>query len=112
MGFEVVTKDLIKRRARATVVRTGEIEEVEKETEKGVDVALVTDLLSMGYKNAYDTAIVVGADKDFEKAFREIKQIPRRLEIAAFSETASREIRMLADTFIPLENHVDKFIGR
>lgn len=95
--------------------------QIVKEEEKGVDVAMVTDMLSMGYKNAYDTAISVGADADFENAFRNIKQIPKRVEIAAFSDndrsntppkytcTVCREMRMLADLFIPLENHVDEF---
>ncbi len=123
MGIEVVVKTLVKRKTWAPLVSTGQLVEVEKDEEKGVDIALVTDLLSMGYKNAYDTAIVVGADADFEKAFKELKQMGKRLEIAAFSDsdynsptryssTVSREIRMIPDQFIALENHLDEYAVR
>lgn len=120
-GIEVVTKPLVKRISTATLVSNGTRVQVVKEEEKGVDVALVTDMLSMAYKNAYDTAISVGADADFEDAIRNIKQIPKRVEIAAFSDTdksnippkytstVCREMRMIADLFIPLENHINKF---
>jgi len=120
-GFEVVTKPLVKRVSWATLLTTGTRVQVEKEEEKGVDVALVTDMLSMGYKNAYDVAIMVGADADYENAIREIKQIPKRVEIAAFSDTdksntpprytstVRREMRMIADLFIPLQDHINQF---
>ncbi|MCW4004140.1 MAG: NYN domain-containing protein [Candidatus Bathyarchaeota archaeon] len=120
-GIEVITKPLVKRTSYATLVATGQRVQVIKEEEKGVDVALITDMLSMGYKNAYDVAISVGADADFENAIRNIKLIPKRVEIAAFSDndtsttpprystTVCREMRMCPDLFIPLENHVSKF---
>lgn len=119
-GIEVVTKPLVKRGSTATLVSDGSRVQVVKEEEKGVDVALVTDMLSMAYKNAYDTAISVGADADFEAAIINIKAIPKRVEIAAFSDndthspqrftsTVCRDMRMRADLFIPLENHVNEF---
>lgn len=119
-GFEVVTKPLVTRTSWATPVAGGVRTQVVKEEEKGVDVALVTDMLAMGYKNAYDVAISVGADADFENAVKNIKQIPRRVELAAFSDndpatpqkytsTVCREMRMVADKFIPLEREVHKF---
>jgi len=120
-GFEVVTKPLVRRVSWATLLTNGTRVQVEKEEEKGVDVALVTDMLSMGYKNAYDVAVIVGADADYENAIRNIKQIPKRVEIAAFtdidqsndpprySSTVSREMRMIADLFIPLQDHINQF---
>lgn len=120
-GIEVVTKPLVKRISTATLVSNGTRVQVMKEEEKGVDVAMVTDMLSMAYKNAYDTAVSVGADADFEDAIVNIKQIPKRVEIAAFSDsdrvnipsryssTVCRNMRMVADRFIPLENYVNQF---
>jgi uncharacterized LabA/DUF88 family protein len=81
-----------------------------KEQERGVDVALITNLLSMGYKNAYDEAIVVGAEEDFEEALKEVKQLGKRLVIASFSETISDKIRVLPDKFIPLEKHIKEIL--
>ncbi len=120
-GIEVQTKALVTRESTASLASNGTRVRVVKQEEKGVDVALVTDMLSMAYKNAYDTAISVGADADFENAVRNIKLIPKRVEIAAFSDTdmtntppryfstACREMRMCADLFIPLENYVNRF---
>jgi uncharacterized LabA/DUF88 family protein len=120
-GITVVTKPLVRRTSWATLLSNSTRVQVVKEEEKGVDVALVTDMLSMAYKSAFDTAISVGADADFENAIDNIKRIPRRVEIAAFSDTdrsnvpprytstVSRDMRMIADRFIPLENYVDKF---
>lgn len=120
-GIEVVTKPLVKRTSWATLLSNNSRVQVIKEEEKGVDVALITDMLAMGYKNAYDTAISIGADSDFENAIRNIKSIPKRVEIAAFSDTDNtnfppkyvssvcREMRMCPDLFIHLENHVAKF---
>lgn len=115
-GFEVITKPLVTRKSWGTLVSNGTRVQVIKEEEKGVDVALVTDMLAMGYKNAYDVAISVGADADFMNAFKEIKQIPKIVEIAAFSDndtsnnppnftsTICRDMRLIADKFIPLQN--------
>lgn len=120
-GYEVILKPLVRRTSWANLLNNGTRVQVEKEEEKGVDVALVTDMLSMGYKNAYDVVVSVGADADFENAIINIKQIPRRVEIAAFSDedlvnnppryhsTACRKMRMLADQFIPLEKYVNQF---
>jgi uncharacterized LabA/DUF88 family protein len=120
-GIEVVTKPLVQRVSWANLVTNGTRVQIKKEEEKGVDVAMITDMLAMGYKNAYDTAISVGADADFENAIQNIKQIPKRVEIAAFSDddttnvparyscTVCRKMKMLADVFIPLEKYVAKF---
>lgn len=114
-GFEVITKPLRFRKYWAKEVGTGKKVNVEKWGEKGVDVALVTDMISMAWKHAYDTVILIGGDEDYLPAIKEIKQIPKRIEIAAFSDTDSlippqykttinREMRMIADHFYPLEN--------
>ena len=130
-NFAVVTKPLKKRvsRARLLAIYDGSIKtwnpmnreviRAEKFEEKGVDVALVTDMISMGYKNAYDTAILVGGDEDFLSAVNDIKTIPKRVEIAAYSDndsqdpprwmsTISRDMRMIADHFYPLEQYINQ----
>lgn len=42
--------------------------------EKGIDVALVVDMLCMAFRNAYDVAILVGGDSDYRTAVEEIKR--------------------------------------
>jgi uncharacterized LabA/DUF88 family protein len=77
-------------------------------TEKGVDVTLVIDLLSMGYRNVYDTAILVSGDKDFEGAVDEIKRLGKRIEIASFDHVISEDLKMIADRYISLDHHIDE----
>jgi len=131
-GFTVVTKPLKRRVSEARLLavfdqknqewseqKERELVKVEKDEEKGVDVALVTDMISMAYKNAYDTAILVGGDEDYLSAVNDVKLIPKRVEIAAFSDTdtndpprwvttISREMKMVADHFYPLEQFINR----
>jgi len=76
--------------------------------EKGVDVALVTDMLSQAYNNAYDTAILVSGDQDYLKAIDRIKDLGKRIEIAYFESdepdkpNLCGKMRRAADNFIDL----------
>lgn len=85
--------------ARPLKVRSSTGESVEK----GVDVALVTDMLSLASHGSYDVAILVSGDNDFLKAVDEVKRLGKRIEIAAFGFTAGKELREKADVFTPLE---------
>ena len=76
--------------------------------EKGVDVALVIDLLSMAYRNAYDVAIVVSGDKDFEGAIEEVKRLGKRIELASFDHVVSEDLKMMADKYISLSEMIDE----
>ena len=76
-------------------------------TEKGVDVALVIDLLAMAYRNVYDTAIIVSGDKDFEGAVEEVKRLRKIVEIACFEHVISEDLKMAADKFISLDDYLE-----
>ena len=106
LGFEVVTKTLKRR-----ISSDGRIFFVEK----GVDVALVTDMLSMAFKNAYDVAVLVSGDNDYIRAVEEIKRLGKRVEIASFEHNPedntkfiSADLKMVADKFISLDKIKDK----
>lgn len=60
--------------------------------EKGVDVALATKLLTLANNKAFDTAIVVAADKDYLETVRAVKQNGLRVEIVAWRGTISKEM--------------------
>jgi len=76
--------------------------------EKGVDVALVTDLISMAFRNAYDTAILVSGDYDFIEAIRIVMSLGKRVEVAMFTHATNDELRRIADKFIPLEEFTEE----
>ena len=76
--------------------------------EKGTDVALVTDMLTLAYNDAYDTAILVSGDTDFIEAVRAVKARGKKVEIAAFSNAIGDDLKRLADRFWSLEWLLDK----
>jgi uncharacterized LabA/DUF88 family protein len=60
--------------------------------EKGVDVALATRLLTLANDRAFDTAILVAADRDFLETVRAVKNKGLRVEIVAWRGTISRDM--------------------
>jgi len=76
--------------------------------EKGTDVALVTDMLTLAYNDAYDTAILVSGDTDFLEAVRAVKARGKKVEVAAFSNAIGEDLKRLADRFWALEWLVDR----
>jgi uncharacterized LabA/DUF88 family protein len=93
-GFTVVTRPLKVRQHGAV--------------EKGVDVALVTDMLKFAFMNIYDVAILVSGDNDFAEAVKVVKDRGIRVEIVAFEHTIGRDLRMLADKFTSIDSIASK----
>jgi uncharacterized LabA/DUF88 family protein len=60
--------------------------------EKGVDVALATKLLTLANNRAFDTAILVAADRDYLETVRAVKGNGLRVEIVAWRGTISPEM--------------------
>jgi uncharacterized LabA/DUF88 family protein len=81
-----------------------------RNVEKGVDVALVTDMLAFGFRDGYDVALLVAGDLDYIRAIEEVKRIPKRVEIAFFEsiQAISGALKRKADRFIPLEPIINK----
>jgi len=61
--------------------------------EKGVDVALATDLLGMAWEGAYDVAILVSGDGDFTGAVNRVMAKGKNVEIVSFKGSCSSELR-------------------
>jgi uncharacterized LabA/DUF88 family protein len=68
--------------------------------EKGVDTSIVVDMLSMAYKNIYDTAILVSGDGDFAGALEAIKELGKHAEVAYTSY--SYHLRQACDKYVLL----------
>ncbi|MCC7485616.1 MAG: NYN domain-containing protein [Burkholderiales bacterium] len=46
--------------------------------EKGIDVRLAIDIISMAWQNLFDVALVFSQDQDLSEAAREVRDIARR----------------------------------
>jgi len=78
--------------------------------EKEVDIMISTDMLSLAYQNAYDTALLVSGDSDFIYTVEEIQRIGKRVENASFKRTSSYNLRKACDRFILLDDFLDRFV--
>ena len=99
-GFQVVVKPIKKRWNPAT--------KKEYTVEKGVDVALVSDLLSLAWEGAYDVAVLVSGDADFIETVQKVKYKGKIVELASFRESLSGELRRVADKTVFLDDMMDE----
>ena len=77
--------------------------------EKGVDVQLATDMITHGFRNNYDVAILVAGDNDFVGALQAVKDNGKHVEVALFGrEGTSRQLRRVADKVIPINKRLLK----
>ena len=61
--------------------------------EKGVDVALATDLIGMAWENAYDVAVIVSGDADYAGAVGKVMSKGKNVEVSSFRKSLSKELR-------------------
>ncbi|WP_293444758.1 NYN domain-containing protein [Persephonella sp.] len=77
--------------------------------EKGIDILIATDMISLAFKNAYDTVVLVSGDSDFVPVVEKIQELGKRVENASFKKTSSYELRRVCDEFILLDNIKHRF---
>lgn len=77
--------------------------------EKGIDILIATDMISLAFRNAYDTAILVSGDSDFIPVVEEIQQLGKRVENVAFKRESSYNLRKTCDSSIILDEYKDIF---
>ncbi len=71
--------------------------------EKGVDVKLTTDVLSLAWKNAYDTAILVTGDGDFADMVEAVKEMGKHVENAYTKKGWAWRLRQACDRSIVID---------
>jgi len=69
--------------------------------EKGIDVSIAVDMLSMAVKNVYDTAILVSSDGDYVQAVTAVQDTGRHVEAACFRR--AHRLKQSADKVISLD---------
>jgi len=74
--------------------------------QKGVDVALATELLRMGRENVFDTAIIVSGDNDFTSAADCISTWGKTIEIASFRKPLGEDLKRMAQRLWILDDHL------
>ena len=71
------------------------------------DIELAVDILTMS--DRLDVVVLLSGDGDFRRVVELIASRGVRVEVVAFSETASSELKNVADLYIDIGAHLDDF---
>lgn len=72
--------------------------------EKGSDINLVSEMLHLGYIDAYDRAVLVSGDEDFVPAIKRVQDQGKIVDVASFDEQLSYELKKSADDTVILDD--------
>ena len=76
----------------------------ERPYEKGVDVALATQLLLEGIRKNMEVCILVSGDSNYVEAVKELRNMGIRVEVAGFKLSVGDELIAVADEFTMLDD--------
>lgn len=108
-GFKTKILQRRKRPFKCTCESCKHVTTGERFIEKGVDMALALDVLSLAAANAYDVAIIVSGDFDFRQVIDDVQKQGLIVEVAYFrNQPINKELVRLADRFIDLEKIIGK----
>jgi len=71
---------------------------------KGVDIAMVVDILGHVYANNLDTVLLLSGDGDYLPLIAEIQRAGKQCYVAAFSEGLNPRLPVVADAFSCLDS--------
>ena len=74
--------------------------------EKGVDVSIAVDMISMAYENRFDTAILVSGDGDFAVAISEVQKLGKVVEVAYPPSSRLFHLKQVCNRFIPIDKTI------
>lgn len=70
--------------------------------EKGTDVSIAIDMLTLAWNNVYDTAVLVSGHGDFAAAVKSVKDKGKHVENAYFKTSQSHALREACDIEVEL----------
>lgn len=100
LSITIVTKKL---RFKSVECKHCQKRDVNIPYQKGVDVALVTEVMSLANEQAYEIAIIVSGDNDFVDAINYIKSKGKKVWIASFINCLGEDTMRVADKCIQLD---------
>ncbi|MFH1676156.1 MAG: NYN domain-containing protein [bacterium] len=105
LHFEVRLYPLRKRQMRCNACGN----EWSSYSEKAAAIGMASELVSLAYNNAFDTAILVTGDSDFLDPIKTVKSLGKRIELAAWRDSIAQDLEMEAsiDIFY-LDEHRDE----
>lgn len=78
-------------------------------TQKGVDIFLASDMISLAYEDAYDVAIILSGDGDYTALIDLVKSKGKRVWVLSFAKSLSNSLRECADKVLIIDNMLRDF---
>ncbi|HLC75294.1 MAG TPA: NYN domain-containing protein [Candidatus Nanoarchaeia archaeon] len=104
LGVTIVTKKL---RHKSIECKHCKTKDVNVPYQKGVDVALVTEVMSLANEGAYEIAIIISGDNDFVDAVNYIKSKGLKVWVVSFINSLGEDTMRCADKVIQLDKIFD-----
>ena len=77
------------------------------QVEKGVDIAIAVDMLTLAYKDRYDVAILISSDADFKRAIEAIKyETGRQVELHQIAGAKAYDLITVCSIHKPIQPEV------
>ena len=80
--------------------------------EKGVDVNIAVDMISLAYDNRYDTAILVSGDGDFASAIAAVQKHNKIVEVASTPARKAYHLQQVCNRFVSIDQSMLDKCGR
>ena len=78
-------------------------------SQKGVDISLTSDMISLAYEDAYDRAIIASGDGDYESLIEIVKSKGKRVWVLSFSHSLSWRLAESADRVVRIDDDPGSF---
>jgi len=75
---------------------------------KGVDILIATEMLYFGFCNNYDVAVLCSGDQDFIPMIKAVKDMGKRVYVAAFDHSCAEKMKRIPDGYISLSSNFGK----
>lgn len=79
-----------------------------KNVQKGVDIQLAIEMLYFGFRENYAIAILCSGDQDFIPLVKTVKDMGKKVIVAAFDHSCAEKMKRIPDGYINLTKHIDK----
>lgn len=79
--------------------------------EKGTDVNVAVDLVSLAFTNAYDEAVLFSADSDYESAINIVRQLGKNVVVGVLDQQKAGYLKDLCDdNFVLVKDELNKLM--
>jgi len=75
-----------------------------KQVQKGVDMTMGLEIQRRAYENRFDVALMITGDGDFAPVCEYIRRLGKKVEVAAFDEILSSDLKSVVDRYHDLKN--------